>query len=714
MDAASRIVGAIRRLPPREQAEAVRAGFRVASPSEREDLGLIAVELGARRPDVAETSRKAVIAREAADTAIEILVSEWHRTPQIVRKAAAAVGRAEWAGAIRRLERRKTPPPGRALALLVSDTCDPAAAARLGAVLARGEAEAAGPAARALLATAIRLTEPRDPLMLGLEGNETAEPPLLDPEPREWLPQDLDGLLDSVAAGVEGYGDHHRKEVLLAAILLLEHPAIPWARGGALGKQAADPDSPIGKTLAAAFRRARAPLARERAMYWMRVPTLAAACAERVSRAPSAVDHAALLGVAHLGLAPARAGALRMVPIATRPAPAEEVPWGAAYPRRRLHPQCVCPDRRTLAGLPAPLRRQASRLVGMVESDQLSRELALDPMLLDRDSVVRWIGSRVSGREAVGEYVFDQCLPIARHAALAGSAAGFGESMRLRAGDAARRSRAERLTRSPHRAIRRIAREEAERISPEGGGTLGSLAARRALAADRDGFLQRVRTAIREGDGEGRTRWLMLCRRLRIVAEIEPGLIAIVRDHLRDQDAFDGRVVATSVACLGELPAVRTASLLAEVVRRSGDARIAANAADALARIGRRGESEAVLAERTGDGRHRVRASAIRGLTMPWPEPTDKATVGAAADDLASMLIDEREAHRLAGVWVVQRSLGAGLAGRVGARWAEIASRVRWLAEGESEERIRVRAADACRRLGAARGAAVLPGGRSV
>jgi HEAT repeat protein len=220
---------------------------------------------------------------------------------------------------------------------------------------------------------------------------------------------------------------------------------------------------------------------------------------------------------------------------------------------------------------------------------------------------------------------------------------------------------------------------------------------------DRSGFVDWVRDTVRRDDADAAVEALLTARRIRVVSEIEPLALSIVRDSLNGRGSPPARLVATAVACIGELRAGRAVGVLAECLSRHPDPRVRANAAEAMGRCRRAAPCEDAMEQGLLDGHHRVRASAVRSLLAGAVEPKSG---GGRLDDrletLACMLHDNRSSHRLAGVWVVQRSLCAGMRGMIGARWGELTAHVRWLAADDEDQSVRSRAAAVAGRLDAA------------
>lgn len=682
----------LRRMRPEERLAALDATLAQVAPAEREPLAILLIELAAPGGASPELARLRLLATRT-------LALHWAEAPLPLRRLALAACRGCWGRALEGADVHGLPAPAlRSLADLAIDSGDPSLTPFLAGGLESPEASAATASAQALLAQAVRLAGEDDAALLGLERSCDALRCVLDPEAAQWSGAEFRELLAAIARGVDTFDTHRRKELLLAALVLLQRPCARGPHAAPLHQLVADRESAAGRALRSALRRARAPIARRRAWHWLRETSVAAACAERVARAPTVADHAALLAEAHLALSPLRQSRLRMLPIATRPAPAGSAPPGLNGAVRRLHPEGPAPDRVALQLLGFVARRQAPRLVACLDADEATRDLALDPFLLDPDPLARLAAARVVSPGAVRDFCFDGCEAVARHAAISAGACGVSESARLRAGDAHRRRFAAALARSPHPSVRRIGGEERDRLAPGASNAAQALAARRAWAADASSFVDWVRDTVRGGDERAAVGALMTCRRIAAVPAVEPLVLAIVRDSFA-APAPSARLAATAVACLGDLRTARVVEVLAECMERHPDARVRANAAEAVGRCGRAARLAGGLGE---EHHHRVRASVLRSLLAPWPEPKPAPMAAGAAEALGRMLLDERGDHRLAGVWVLQRSLSAGMRGHLGRRWEELSTRVRWLADGDHDGRVRARAARVVERLDAA------------
>ena len=703
MEALDRRIRMLRKLPPEERLAAVGAAFGLTPACEAEPLALLLIELASKSSPgrgLRGTRRgTAGLARTSA-AAVLLLATRWRVVPPGLRQVALAAGRGRWAESLAALQPGQLAVHGEAIAELAIDSGDPALTGCLPPILALAESRAAAMAGQALLAIALRLSEPVHLGLLGLEETSPSLRPLLDAEAAPWTPAAVGELLAAVAAAVQGFENHGRKEVLLAALLLLESPRQTIGGGDALAVLVTDRDAPAGQTLRSAFRRAKAPIARQRAWLWLREEAVAAACTERIARAPTPADHAVLLALGHLAIAPARARHLAIVPIATRPAPSDQLPPGVPA-GCRVHPTGPVPDRRTLAALPPACRRQVPRLVAALDADETTRAMALEPLLLEADPIARWNAAQVLVGGHARDYCFDRHALIAGHAALRACSLGVREAGRPRAADGPRRRFASGLARSPHPVVRAIGRAETDRLTPGGQNRLQLLAALRLHRATPEAFADWVRGRVESDDPSAGVAAMMVARRIGAVAAIEAVLLRLVAGSLATPAPGASRLAATAVASLGDLRSPRTESVLRECLRTHPDARVRANAAEALGRSRRPTTRDRLPAETAAETHHRVRASVLRAMLLPWPEPKgDRAT--DAAEALSAMLVDPRAEHRLAGVWVVQRSLRSGLEGELGRRWERLAGRVRWLADEDTDADVRTRATVVTTRLDAA------------
>lgn len=691
------------RLQPAARLAAIGSAWPHASAAERREFAWLLIQLASAGVEDARTRRRlAPQSKEAAARAIGLLAVHWAAFDTETRRVAIAAGRGNWSSGLAAMSELELLSAGRSLAELATDTDDPALLPVLGRVLQSATGGHVQAAARALLVLSFRHASPVDPSSLGIDTGSALMSAPLDPVPAQRDPADVRRLLEVVASSVEGFEDHGRKDVLLAALVLLEGPRWPKCTADPLAAIARDAGSAAFSALRTAFRRGRVPLARQRAWLWLREESLAAACLDRLGRATTAEDHRLVLELGHLCLAPARSRSLAIVPLTTGPAAANTRPPHVSA-AQRLHPGGAVPDRATLAGLPVAARRCLPAFVASLRAAESPTTLALEPMLVDPDPVARLSACRVVPKAGARDWCFDTHPAIARHGALRTCALGIAESSRARAGDAHRRQAADALARSPHSVVRRIGRSELERLSPGGRSPLSRLAARRLWLSDPAAFADWAREAT-DGPASAGVEALMTVRNIRAAAAVETLLLSIVRDSMDASGRRDPKLVATAVACLGGSTSTRAVSVLEGCLARHADPRVRSNAAEALGRQRRLPGVHGSGAPKDaafGDEHHRVRASVVRAALTSEPKPTGPA-VTMAVEVVSDMLTDPRPSHRLAGVWVVQRSLGASMEPAAGLKWERVVGRIRWLADEDSDEAIRRRAGLVTHRVNAA------------
>lgn len=705
MDANSRQTQVLHSLRPSQRLAAIASAWPHASEAEHRDFAWQLLQLASptdTAPGIFSRQAARDALRENATQALGCLAKHWAEIEPEIRQLALVVGRERWERAVSTVSEIEQIASGRSLAELATDANDAALFPPLVATLIHGQTGHVQSAARALLVLALRAASPIDPAILGIDADASLLRPPLDPEPIRWTSGDMRALLGAVAAGVESFDQHSRKEVLLAALVLLEGPRQRRCRPDPLAAIAREPRSPAFAMLRTAFRKGRAPLARQRAWMWLREESLAAACLERLARAQTPEDHRVVLELGHLVLAPARGMRLRNLPVSMRPAPANTRPPHVTA-AQRLHPGAAAPDRAMIASLQTTARRQLPRFVAAQRAPDAPTTLALEPLLTDPDPVTRLAACRCAPDSLVADFRFDAAPSVARHAAIRSVSLGRPESTRPRVGIPHRREEAARLARSPHHDARHLGRAEVARLTPGFRSPLSRLAARRLWLADPTAFADWVQEAVADTTAAG-VDALMTARSVGAVAQIETLLISILRASMDSPDRRDPRLVATAVACLGELSTSRAVSLLEGCLARHADPRVRSNAAEALGRQRLQpGTHTRNLSTRVGfdDEHHRVRGSVVRAAIMTEAKISGEPAV-QAVDTVSEMLTDPGVSHRLAGVWVVQRVLGTGVERALGARWERVIGRVRWLADEDEDAAIRRRATVVTHRVDAA------------
>lgn len=252
-----------------------------------------------------------------------------------------------------------------------------------------------------------------------------------------------------------------------------------------------------------------------------------------------------------------------------------------------------------------------------------------------------------------------------------------------------------------------MARQECDRLDAwNPASAAGRLAARRRLAADRAAFIHDLREAL--ADPSRAVSAIAMARSLNIAMEIEPELRAMATAAWHNDDRMAPRVAAAAVSSLGCIGTAGAVTTLLECLNHADD-RVRANAVESLARHMRDAEQHgrdtpslvAVLLELKSDPSHRVRANAIRALLRPSAAVASSASTARA---LSNMLGDERPMHRIAGLWVVDCAIVAGVDRSMGDASVQVALSLDTLARTDGEPKVRLRAAQcAGRMLGATR-----------
>ncbi|MHC4416642.1 MAG: HEAT repeat domain-containing protein [Planctomycetota bacterium] len=452
---------------------------------------------------------------------------------------------------------------------------------------------------------------------------------------------------DAVVAAVSSYPRHRRRDVLLAAAMLAARP------GPGLRRILSDPDHPVLFPLRAAAARTGDPLVRGNMLRWLTHPALGGRIARRMHLIDGPDQFADLLRDGHLLLVPARRravrGAARPARCAPEPAAAMVLPSAVQLNLVRLisalRVRASLRSRLLIdaAGLPHPVAR-IHALLDLAGRHSPQADRAVDWLCFDTVEPVAWVAS---------QHAFDR--PGGPGAAL------------LR-----------RLERSGHRFI---ARRAAAAASSSGVAAfferwldlrgLDRLAAAMGLlATQRLSMLTRWAEILDKGGRQERLAAVALVRRLQLSATLEAELITAAADA-------DTQVASAAVAALADGGSNRRIAAV-RVALAHQDARVRANAVEALARLDRRATS--VPGVLTHSRNNRVRANAIRALRCEQPE--------ASRQGLRDMLADRDPLHRVSGVWVAGRT-----------RDTRFLAQLRGLAARDQLPEVRTRAAAAARLL---------------
>ncbi len=701
---------ALRRLPRRERIAALRSAMRVASRQERERIAIDLIELGIAEHRHRPAPRRGLSAlafgprERSKDDAILSIVSHWEDLSEPTRRAALAAGAGRWDAIADSMLQSDDPGDLKNLAALVLDAPDPGFARAMFRLLAHEDAGVALAGDRAFVRLAMCALDDPDPDQYGRELAQLAARPRLDINTgRLCAHGGAPALLTAVADAAWAFAEHRCTGALLAALLLLDQPLEYNGGEEAQAVSAAmlrlhrlidEASHPSHAPLAVALKRRGTPVLRARAWRLLTSPGLGAAAVERVARADNVVEHEGLLADAHLSLNPKRRRRLGLVDVRTRrDGAAIALDVGSPLPNEDLTRRLSDRARRGLPLLTANMRVDAA----------LGR-LVRTPLLDDADALVRLNAARFAEPVELADYLFDPDPRVARTAVFRWSTAGDPDGVRWppRLREAGRARLAGRLERRPERDIARCGLQEWDRLSPfDPRSPVGRLGARRWLAEEPKSFLAQLTDRLESAEVNTRLDALQLVRALRIGARLEKQVI----EHALNAEE-DARVRATSVALLGELTSDASREAL-DRATSSTDQRVRANAVEAR---GRRAsdvadlataepETHAAMIELKHDPHHRVRANALRALLRSGTPRRTRVFEPAAIEELEAMLCDERDMHRIAGVWLAERVLSGSGRARLGGRWDDLARRVASIATGDPSERARARASRCAARL---------------
>lgn len=436
-------------------------------------------------------------------------------------------------------------------------------------------------------------------------------------------------------AAIETFDKHRRTGALRLAI---QHGLVtqgaPSTTGG---RWMADTDHPAHMVVRGLIRTSDDPAMRSCAWAWLKHPSLATACAQRLTRADSTAEQSVVLERSHLALNPLRAAGF------SRSSRVDERDYAGALPRLNQIDQLSLLARK---GLPRWLQT-------LPVGDRL-RDAASAVLLTDHEPAVR-MSLAVSAAQAdhppacLLDLIFDTDEHVASTAA---------DAVLSRAGDdAIHEAQRERLvtvlSRSTHQPLRHLAAQLTHR--PGG-------AAREQAVADA----------------------LRLTEQFASVGA----------------DAVSPRAVASAVAALATTRSDEQGAIEPTLLRAAQlpDARVRANAIEGLLRRVRTRQSPQpaadtaiveLLLDRATDPHHRIRANAARALIIcgwagasagstPSGERSagDASLVNAGSRTLAALLADQRTMHRVAGFWLAHRLGDAVVRDAAGAGGKELATQL--------------------------------------
>lgn len=552
------------------------AALRAAAPLEAEDLARELLSIARTRPD---------------SLAVPFLVSRWSLLSAPQRGELALIVGADW--------------PQLATYLAV----DPDPRTRASAVSACGDSLGtgvqAGPTVVALLADADERVAEEAERTLALFMRALAD-------------RTLDAAGQAAAraaadAAIETFDKHRRTGALRVAI---QHGLVSQGQGaaaGGRGKWMTDAEHPAHMVVRGLIRTSEDPAMRSCAWAWLKHPSLATACAQRLTRADNLAEQSVVLERSHLALNPVRAAGL------TSSSRVDERDFAGALPRLSQ-----------IDGLSLTARRGLARWIDALPVGDRLRDAAAAVLLTDTDAGVR---QSLAVTAAQADHP-PACLLDLVFDADAGVASTAADAVLARAGsDAITADQRERLvvvlTRSGHQPLRHLAAQLTQR--PGG-------AARERAIAD----AVRLTEQFASGGADA----------------VSPRAVASAVATLATADNDDAAAVEPVLLRAAELPDARVRANAIEGLLRRARTRASAQPAADTAII-------ELLLDRATDPHHRIRANAARALLIcGWAgsmEDTvqhrarEAALVNAGSRTLAALLADSRTMHRVAGFWLAHR-----------------------------------------------------------
>lgn len=682
---------AIARLRPELRLRALSAALSDPDTSGHEWAALQLLDLAADlawTPEMAGTWWGRLLARQRAplrDQALAVVGTRLAAFPESIRELALTLEVGAWTPILRRARASADSLAVRSVAQLAAHRVEYALVDRLALGLADADASAAQGAEAAIEVLALAANPAAEPDIVAALDHLESSRRLWGALPRRWDPpgtaEERAAFHALIADCVKDFERHRRRGVVLAAAVLLDRAS---SRSGPLAAWLAQQGVGTQSALRGVLRWSRLATVHCRAWEWLWREELAAAAGDRIAHARGVEEHEIVLSRSALAHRPARARHLASV---LMPELAHDPKAEGGHGAEGPLPQA------SQVGALSRLARLGMPLLGAcVRGDARRRHLAVEPLLQDEDVLVRHALVRRGPRRMLDDLCFDLDGRVGRSAFLRRTHAG-GLAHASGAGDLKGPLRMARLLgRSPHEVLRSWAAQEGAELAP--GGVRERVAERRRLVRDRAGVLDETRRRLVNADGQQRLLGATSVRRLGLAGELQPELWGVVRGALGDgpHTPEEARAAATAVAALGRAPDGESRRVVRECLH-ANDPRVRANAVEAVA-AGEPARWANVLLEFKDDAHHRARANSLRLLILGGqgqPEPKGSTSAGAV-ESLMAMLSDEREMHRLAGVWAVGRLAGPRGRSALSVRWAELLARVMETARFDASQAVRRRA----------------------
>ena len=484
-----------RKLPLRLEISALGEALLVSQGIETQQVALRLIEIagwGARGFDQQGLGPIELIAglgdrwrARHADTALRALATGWTKLSTHDRRLALGLGRRRWIAIVKELSADPDPAIRTNALQIAMDTSDPGFGVMVCSMLGDEHQKVRLAADRALLGLVLGMFKHLEPDMLGedyVKIRDRATTPMLgDPKVLEL---ERCSMLVAIADAAWSFATHRCRSPLLASLLLMDRQGATKIERKAFEKMRrllSERNHPSHMPMRTVLRTTPAQILRERALRWLVVDPIAGVAASRLDVAESIAEHRAVLEHMHLSVRPRRMRALRKVRI------------GARQDKGSIALEASAPiiDTQTYETLGIDARRGYIRWVVGLDLDASVRRTLLERVMADRDPRVRLHGCCVSDALDLVDYLYDPDESVARHAGTRWSSIGTpAPSMGTASWE--RRVQTARLNeRSGNPWIRRIAREEIERLTidqPES--PASRLAARRLFHSDPAKFVR--------------------------------------------------------------------------------------------------------------------------------------------------------------------------------------------------------------------------------
>mgnify|MGYP003662972133 FL=1 len=703
------------KLPARQRIAALGEALLVAPPQERQDIALMLIEMAsfqdAHNRTSPSTSAAGPIelftrlpsrwrARHAGEAMLAIARC-WSVLPDPMKSLAAGLGRDRWLQAARTIAGDTDHRARLSACTLAHDTADPGLGTVVATLLGDEHQSVRKAADKAMMRmTMVMLDHLPDALL----GDDLAR---IAATPRVRLPADQGVmalerciLLGAIADGAWSFATHRCRSPLLSALLVMDRAvATPMEReiSDRMRRLLSERNHPSHAPLRTVLRRTPCPILRLRSFRWLTITPIASAALDRLAIAESIEEHEIVLNKAHLAIRPRRAAQLVSLKQPTHKATQPNHSSGGFGSLSAPKPG-VLPDRKATAQLSEYARRGLIAMSSLVTIDPQTKRDLLEPGLADPSPLLRLATCEACPPMDLPDFMYDAEPAIARRAGLNWSSVGHVAPKPTSPAGQHRLQTARVNARSPHAWVRRIANEEADRLTIINPASPASRAqARRLYKLDPVAFVRTIRDYLANPNTRGDA--LMLIRIMGIEHRFELDLISILQTTQALQDSARDR--ATAVMALGAIDSNTARYVLSEALSDRDD-RIRSNAVESVE------FSAGQLLELKGDAHHRVRASAIRRLisgrvteTSASPSSITMETkqTHAGGQALLEMLHDDRPMHRLAATWAAQRTLTGHARELMGSAWKPLVSEVESLASDPRDPQIQIRAQRCIQRI---------------